>query len=170
MRTRSLLFLLLFLMVIYVAVRFDVPAKVKISATNLIYGDEMRGFTGFRLFVRSLNPQLEKDGLTQDVIYQELRTKLEKAGVKSLGTAEWQNVPGKPILNLLIDTTRTEANRYQYSVTIEVGKSERHSSGVYSEKIVILWSSSGMGEGDVADIRATINEELELFLKSRSGS
>jgi hypothetical protein len=69
-----------------------------------------------------------------------------------------------------VNATKTGDGRYQYSVTIEVGKSELLSSGAYSEKIKAIWTSSGMGEGDVADIRATINEEAGFFLKSHSSS
>jgi hypothetical protein len=170
MRLRSQIFVLLFLLAIFIAVRFDVPTKVKFGATNLIYGDEMRSFRGFRLFVESLIPELEKEGLTREMILRELTTKLEKAGIKSLGQAEWQKTPGKPALNVLVNATKTGDGRYQYSVTIEVGKSELLSSGAYSEKIKAIWTSSGMGEGDVADIRATINEEAGFFLKSHSSS
>ena len=34
-----MLFLLLFLLAIFLAVRFDVPTQVKMGVTNLIYGD-----------------------------------------------------------------------------------------------------------------------------------
>jgi hypothetical protein len=170
MRPRSQIFVLLFLLAIFMAVRYDIPAKVKFRATNLIYGDEMRSFKGFRLFVESLIPELEKEGLTREMILRELTTRLEKAGIKSLGQAEWQKTPGKPALNVLVNATKTGDGRYQYSVTIEIGKSELLRSGAYSEKINAIWTSSGMGEGDVADIQATITEETELFLKSYSNN
>ena len=65
MSTRSMLFLLLFLVAIFLAVRFDVPTQVKMGVTNLIYGDEMRGMKGFRVVVETVIPELEKEGLTR---------------------------------------------------------------------------------------------------------
>ena len=65
MSTRSMLFLLLFLVAIFLAVRFDVSTQVKMGVTNLIYGDEMRGMKGFRVVVETVIPELEKEGLTR---------------------------------------------------------------------------------------------------------
>lgn len=170
MSTRSMLFLLLFVLAIFLAVRFDVPTQVKMGVTNLIYGDEMRGMKGFRVVVETLIPELEKEGLTREALLEELSTTLEKGGIRALGDAEWQKTSGKPVLNVTVHATKTGDGRYQYSVTIEVGKSEGPDSFAYSEKIKTLWLTSGMGEGGVSDIRAMIKEEARFFLKSHSGS
>ena len=55
MSNRSLLFLLLFVLAIFLVVKFDVPTNVKIGVTNLIYGDEMRGVKGLRISVDAPN-------------------------------------------------------------------------------------------------------------------
>ncbi len=170
MRPRSLLFLLLFLLAIFLAVRFDVPTQVKMGVSNLIYGDEMRGIKGFRVVVETLVPELEKEGLTQEALLSELSAMLEKGGIRALGDAEWRKTSGKPVLNVTVVATKTGAGLYQYSVTIEVGKSEGLDSSAYPEKIKTLWITSGMGEGSVSDIRATVKEEARFFLKSHSGS
>jgi hypothetical protein len=170
MSTRSLLFLLLFLLAIFLAVRFDVPTQVKMGVTNLIYGDEMRGMKGFRVVVEALIPELEKEGLTQVGLLEELSTTLEKGGIRALDDVEWQKTSVKPVLNVTVHATKAGEGRYQYSVTFEVGKSEGPESGAYSEKIKTLWLTSGMGEGGVSDIRAMIKEEARFFIKSHSGS
>jgi hypothetical protein len=139
---------------------------VKIGATNLIYGDEMRGMKGFRVVVEPLSPELEKDGLPREKVLREFTAKIEKAGIRNLSDDEWQKTTKKPTINVTVNATKTGDGRYQYSVTIEVTKSEPQRSGAYSEKIITLWISSGMGEGDVADIRAAINEETGFFLSA----
>jgi hypothetical protein len=166
MSARTLLYLLLLALATFLAVRFDVPTKVKIGATNLIYGDEMRGFKGFRLDVELLNPELEKKGLTREGLLQELTARLEKAGVKKLAEEEWQKTPGKPALSLIVNATKGEDGRYQYAVTIEVTKSEPRGLGAGSEEVNTLWITSNMGEGNVADIRAAINRETGFFLRA----
>jgi hypothetical protein len=169
MSNRSLLFLLLFVLAIFLVVKFDVPMNVKIGVTNLIYGDEMRGITGFRVSVDAPNPELEKDGLHREEVRQELTAKIEKAGVKSLPYELWQKTPGKPSLSVSVQAVKQAGGIYQYTVTIEVTKTEAENSAPGSEKSKTIWSTYDMGEGDVSDIRTNINEITGIFLKAHSG-
>jgi len=170
MSNRSLLFLLLFVLAIFLFVKFDVPTNVKIGVTNLIYGDEMRGIKGFRVSVDAPNPELEKDGLRREEVLQELTAKIEKDGVRSLPDELWQKTPGKPSLSVSIQAAKLEKQNYQYTVTIEVTKSEAENSAPGSEKSKTIWSTYEMGEGGVSDIRTNINEITGVFLKARSGA
>ena len=169
MSNRSLLFLLLFVLAIFLAVKFDVPTNVKIGVTNLIYGDEMRGIKGFLISVDAPNPELEKDGLRLEEVLRELTAKIEKAGVRSLPYELWQKTPGKPSLNVSVQAVKQAGGIYQYTVTIEVTKSEAENSALGSEKSKTIWSIDEMGEGGVSDIRTNINEITGVFLKARSG-
>jgi len=169
MSNRSLLFLLLFVLAIFLVVKFDLPTQVKIGVTNLIYGDEMKNIKGFRVSVDSLNPELEKDGLRREEVLQELAAKIEKAGIRSLPYELWQKTPGKPSLSVSVQAVKLEKQNYQYTVTIEVTKSEAENSAPGSEKSKTIWSTYGMGEGDVSDIRTKIDESTGVFLKARSG-
>jgi len=170
MSNRFLLFLMLIMLATFLAVKFDVPAQVKMGVANLIYGDEMRGMKEFRLVVETLTPELEKEGLTRETLLKELSTMLEKGGIRVLGEQEWQKTSGKPVFNVEVYATKTGDKRYQYSVTIEVGKDEEPKPGTYSKKIKTLWLTSGAGEGGIKDISARIKDETSLFLKSHSGS
>jgi len=163
------LFLLLFVLAIFLVVKFDLPTQVKIGVTNLIYGDEMKSIKGFRVSVDSLNPELEKEGLTREAVLQTLTAALEKAGIKILSDEEWKQTPGKPSLSVSIQAVKLEKQNYQYTVTIEVTKSEAKNSAPGSEKSKTIWSTYRMGEGDVSDIRTNINEITGVFLKARSG-
>jgi hypothetical protein len=171
MRNRSLFTLLLFMLAVFLIVKFDMVTKVKVGVTGMIYGNEMRSMKGFRVVVASPSPELAKEGLSQETIRQELIAKLEKAGVKSLMEWEWQKIPGKPVLNVAVNSLKTGSGLYQYTVTMEVEKSEdlQTPAAVSSEKVKTIWSTSGMGEGDVSDVRTKINETANLFLKAYSG-
>jgi hypothetical protein len=169
MSNRSLLFLLLFVLAIFLVVKFDVPTNVKIGVTNLIYGDEMRSVKGLRISVDAPNPELEKDGLRREEVLGELTAKIEKAGIKILSDEEWRKTPGKPVLNVAILAVKVEKQNYQYTVTIEVTKSEAENAAPGSEKSKTIWSTHEMGEGGVSDIRMNINQIMGVFLKARSG-
>ena len=141
---------------------------MKIDVTNLIYGDEMRGMKGFRVVVEPLIPELEKDGLCREEVLQELTAKIEKAGVRSLPYELWQKTPGKPSLSVSIQAVKLEKQNYQYTVTLEVTKSEAEGSAPGSEKIKTIWAAYEMGEGGVSDIRDRINEKMGFFLRAHA--
>jgi len=168
MSNRSLLFLVLFVLVIFFVVKFDMTTQMKIGVTNLIYGDEMRGMKGLRVVVEPLIPELEKDGLRREEVLKELAAKVESAGIKILSEEEWRRTTGKPVLNATIQAAKLEKQNYQYTVAIEVTKSETGGRMSGSEKITTIWSTSGMGEGNAYDIRMKIHEITSVFLKARS--
>lgn len=170
MSNRSLLFLILFVLVIFFVVKFDMTTQVKIGVTNLIYGDEIRGLKGIRVVVEPLIPELEKDGLRREEVLKELATKVERSGIKILPEEEWRRTPEKPVLNATIEAVKLDKQKYQYTVEIEVTKSKTGGSMSESEKSKTIWSTSEIGEGNVNDIRKTFDEITSIFLKARSGS
>lgn len=169
MGNRSLLFLALFLLGVFLAVRFDLPTRVTIGMTNLLYGDEVRGVGGFRILAEVPNPEIRREGLTGESVRENLAAALVKAGVKSLTDEAWQKTPGRPSLGVSVQATKQTGGIYQYTVTIEAVRSESEGVLIGAEKSRTLWSTYKMGEGDVSDIRVKINEITAVFLKARSG-
>ena len=169
MSNRSLLFLLLLLLGVFLAVKFDLPTKVTIGVTNQIYGDEMRGIGGFRILAEVPNPEVEKEGLTGESVRRALAAALAKAGVKSLPDDLWQKTPGRPSLSISVQAVKQAGGIYQYTVTIEVVRSEAEGAAPGSERSKTIWSTNKIGEGDVSDIRKNIDEITDVFLKARSG-
>jgi hypothetical protein len=169
MGNRSLVFLLLLLLSVFLVVKFDLPTKVTIGVTNLIYGDEMRGIGGFRILAEVPNPEVEKEGLTGESVRVALAAALAKAGVKSLPDDLWQKTPGKPSLSVSVQAVKQAGGIYQYTVTIEVLRSEAGGAAPGAEKSKTIWSTYKIGEGDVSDIRKNITEITGVFLKARSG-
>jgi hypothetical protein len=168
MGNRSLLFLFLLLLGVFLAVKLDLPTKVTIGVTNLIYGNEMRGIGGFRILAEIPNPEIRKEGLTGESVCEALTAALEKAGVKSLPDELWQKTPGRPSLTVSVQAVKQAGNVYQYTVTIEAVRSEVEGAVPGAEKSKTIWSANKMGEGDISDIRLKINEIMDLFLKARS--
>ncbi len=164
MSNRTLVSLVILLIAVFLIVKLDVFTKVKVTVTNLIYGEEMRSIKSFRVVVDPLIPELEKAGLTREAVRQEIEATLEKNGIHSLTEEDWRKVPAKPSLNVTIDATKAEGGLYQFNVTISIIK-EEEKPGALAEKLKLIWLTSGMGNGGVTDIRARIAQELELFLK-----
>lgn len=168
MGNRSLLFLVLLLLGVFLAVKFELPTKATISVTNLIYGDEMRGIGDFRILAEVPNPEIRKEGLTGESVREALVAALAKAGVKSLSDELWQKTPGRPSLTVSVQAVKQAGNIYQYTVTIEAVRSEAEGAAPGADKSKTIWSTNKMGEGDISDIKVKIDEITDLFLKARS--
>jgi hypothetical protein len=168
MGNRSLLFLFLLLLGVFLAVRHELPMKATIGVTNLIYGDEMRGIGGFRILAELPNPEIRREGLTDESVREAMVAALAKVGVKNLTDELWRKTPGKPSLTVSVQAVKQAGGIYQYTVTIEAVRSEAEGALPGAEKSRTIWSAFKMGEGDISDIRAKINEITDLFLKARS--
>jgi hypothetical protein len=168
MGNRSLLFLVLLLVGLFLAFKFELPTKATIGVTNLIYGDEMRGIGGFRILAEVPNPEIQRQGLTGESVRETLIAALAKAGVKSLPDELWQKTPGRPTLTVSVQAVKQAGDIYQYTVTIEAVRSEAEGVVPGGEKSKTIWSTNKMGEGNISDIRAKIDEITDLFLKARS--
>jgi hypothetical protein len=169
MGNRSLLFLVLLLLGVFLAVRFDLPMKATIVMTNLIYGDEMKSIGGFRILADVPNPEIQKEGITGESVRGALTDALVKAGVKSLSEEIWRKTPGRPSLSISVQAVKQAGRIYQYTVTIEAVRSEADGVPPGAEKSKTIWSTYKIGEGDVSGIRAKIDEITDVFLKARSG-
>lgn len=172
MKNRTILILLLLLGAVYLVSKFDMITQVKIIAANILYGEELRHIKGFRVVVEAENPELKKQGLSEESIRQELSTRLQKAGINILNEDEWKKVPERPVFNLRIIADKSKESLQSFIVSMEITKSniQLHGSNIYStEKVKTIWSTSGMGEGGIINIREKIDELTGLFLKAYSG-
>lgn len=169
MGNRSIAFLLLLLLGVFLAVRYDLPTKATVGITNLIYGDEMKGIDGFRILADVPNPEIHKEGLTGEAVRETLAAVLQKAGVKILTDELWQKTPGRPSLTISVHAVKQPGNIYQYTVTLEAVRSESEGGGPGGDKNKTIWSANKIGEGNISEIRMKINEITGLFLQARSG-
>jgi hypothetical protein len=165
MSNRTLVSLVVILIAVFLIVKFDVFTKVKVNVTNLIYGEEMRSIKALRVVVDPLIPELERAGLSREAIRLEIEPVLTKSGIRVLNEEDWRKTKAKPSLNVTIDAMKTEGGLFQFNVTISIMKSEEERAGALAEKLKLIWLTSGIGEGGVADIRTRIAQELDLFLK-----
>jgi hypothetical protein len=172
MRNRTILILLLLLGAVYLVVKFDLITQAKIIAANILYGEELRHIKGFRVVVEVDNPELKKEGLSEESVRQGFITRLEKAGINILDEETWKKVPERPVFNLRIIANKNKEGLNSFVITMEVTKSDikMNGSNIYStERVKTIWSTSGMGEGNVMSIREKIDELTSLFLKAHTG-
>ena len=128
-----------------------------------------RGLKGVYVFVENLEPQIEKDGLTQNSIKRDVEMMLRKAKIKTLSKGEWFDMTGSPYLYVNPNVLKlTETKEYIYSISIALKQN------VYPvrEPIEILgaatWSVGGIIgiTPNLDKIRASVKELANKFIQT----
>jgi len=129
----------------------------------------LRGLGGVYVSVEKLNPEIVKDGLTEDLLLEDAELKLKMAGIRVLPKERWHDVEGSPFLYLNVNALKlSETKEYIYSTYIAFRQN------VYSmrEPIPILgattWSVGGIiGITHTLDkIRASVKGQMDEFINA----
>jgi len=168
MSNRSLVFLLVLLLSLFLAIKYDVPTKMKAGVMRIIYGAEITRLDGVLVQVEGPNPNIANEGFTSETVRADLVAKLAKAGIKSLSQDLWQKTPGKPSLTLSVLAVKQAGEIYQYTVILEVDKNEGEDASPDKVTRKIIWSSEKTGEGNVSAIREAIVNITNILLQSHS--
>lgn len=79
----------------------------------------LRGLKGLYITVERLDPEIRKDGLTEDDVRRDTTLILQKAGIKVLSKEEWFDHPGNPYLYLNTHVLRLgDGKEYIYSIHV----------------------------------------------------
>jgi hypothetical protein len=103
-----------------------IAVMAPLSISTLAFGFDaninkasLRGLEGVYVSVEKLNPEIEKDGLTEDLIRKDTELKLKGAGIRALSKKEWLSVEGSPYLYVSVNALKLrETNEYIYAIHI----------------------------------------------------
>jgi len=161
------------------AVAFDSDAKT------------LRGFKGVRVLVGSLEPEIEKEGLTVQQIQTDVELKLRLAGIKVLTKEEWSKEKGAPFLlasphliPYVLKVGKRNCRLYIFNINLTFRQNaylEKELPGpvsyssdkaVFSSHIdmtfaVVTWSVGTMGRtANLNKIRNEINDLVDEFINA----
>ena len=127
------------------------------------------------LVIEDLKPEIERDGLTTQIILDDTQNRLQSGGVNILDTkvpemakkrgADWLK-QGGPFLHIRPHILKTEKGKYAYNISAELCQSiilERE------EKIRmgggVTWSTHSFGiTAEIKEVRSKIMEQVGIFL------
>jgi hypothetical protein len=81
--------------------------------------ETLRGLPGVRLIVEKINAEVERDGLTTDLVRTTAETRLRTAGIRLLSQDEVTMTQGRPTIQILVQTSRSDS-LYAYCVEVSV--------------------------------------------------
>ena len=129
----------------------------------------LRGLKGVYVSVEGLSPEIQKDGLTEDLIRRDVESKLRMAEIRPLSKQERFDVMGSPHLSVNVNALILRDTReYVYSIQVTFRQN------VYPEREPILvlgattWSVGGIiGITHSLDkIRASVKGQVDEFIRA----
>lgn len=129
----------------------------------------LRGLQGVYVSVEGLSPEIQKEGLTEDLIRRDVESKLKMAEIRALSKEEWFDVMGNPHLNVNVNALiLRETKEYVYSIQVSFRQN------VYPEREPILvlgattWSVGGIiGITRRLDkIRTSVSGQVDEFIRA----
>jgi hypothetical protein len=80
------------------------------------------GLKGVMVFIEDVDSDVEKHGLTKNLLQKEVESRLRQADIPVLTRQEAFNTPGKAYLHLSLTTHNTGIDLYSYSIRIELNQ------------------------------------------------
>ncbi len=129
--------------------------------------ESLKGIKGFRLHIESLDPEIVRDGLKENVVRNDVELKLRLAGIKILTEFESFLEVGSPYLHVNANILKTRSGSYVYSVEVSTYQAVVLKRNQQHERIAPTWKTGGFGiTPDLNDIRSDIKNRVDQFLNA----
>lgn len=147
-------------------VLFSLLAACSAAAPVLAQADaadkSLAGLTAVTVAADSLDPAVEREGLTRDLIQREVEQHLRDGGMSVLAPKEGQSAPGQARLYVGINIMKGSPGIYNYSLELSLQervKLEREPQTIVTGE---TWSTGSIGMVGTARIGALITKITDL--------
>lgn len=144
-----------------------------ISVNGEIWGSDgpldratLKGINGFMILVENIDPDTERDGLTELQIQNDAELKLRMAGIKVLTDMERLETKAQAYVYIRANILKLDRGSYVYNVDVSV-EQPAFLKKDQSFATVSTWSKGNIGiTPDLEDIRSEIKNRVDNFLNA----
>jgi hypothetical protein len=152
-----------------------ITAAFLFCSTLMAQGDNelsrksLKGLTGVWVGIEPLDPDAEKDGLSEDQIQTDVELRLRMAGIKVLTQEQRLATPGMPLLYIRLNTFIYERS-YPFSINISLIQSvSLKRDPQISIDQATTWNVGDVGcvgPANVKQIRDVIKDHVDKFINA----
>ena len=131
--------------------------------------ESLRGLAGVEVFVDPLDSEIEQVGLSTDKLQQDIRQRLQKAGVKVLTERERLASPAAGVLLVRLETLHDRIGRYFYTTDLLLAQRvqlETHAGLGFS---AVTWKKLGtvstVADDNVKHLEDQALRKVDQFIK-----
>ena len=131
--------------------------------------ESLRGLTGVEVFVDPLDSEIEQLGLSTGKVQQDIRQRLQKAGVKVLTERERLASPTAALLIVRLDTLHDRIGRYFYSTHLLLAQRVKLERRAEPELSAVTWKRLGVvstvADDNVKHLEDQVLRKVDQFIK-----
>ena len=135
--------------------------------------ESLRGLTGVEVLVEPLDSDIERLGLSDDKIQQDVRQRLQKAGVKVLTERERLATPTAAVLIVRVETLHDRIGRYFYSTDLFLAQRVKLERQEEKELSAVTWKRLGVvstvADDNVKHLEDQVLRKVDQFIKDYLG-
>ncbi|OPY92591.1 MAG: hypothetical protein A4E73_00973 [Syntrophaceae bacterium PtaU1.Bin231] len=121
---------------------------------------------GVGILVEPIQPNIQryaqKAGLTTVQLQQDIRNRLQAAGIRTFPGDEWLKVQGRPVLYVNINTHETEKYWYAYDIRLELRQIVSLEVNPQIKTLADTWSINITGVANIGNMNIIRNDALVL--------
>ena len=131
--------------------------------------ESLRGLNGVEVRVEPLDSQIEQRGLSEGKIEQDIRQRLQKAGVKVLTERERLATPAAVLLIVRVETTHDRIGRFFYSTDLLCAQRVKLATPGAPEVSAVIWKRLGVistvADDNVKHLADQVLRKVDQFIK-----
>lgn len=140
---------------------------IKLKVINIIYSEDISSFKGFKVIEETLYSDVEIVRLVRESLEKDITELLQGKKIQVLTDKEWMQDEKRPRLKITISLNSTESKDvFMYVITVAVQTRESFEECTKKETLLDHWSSSTMGQGNIAEIKKAVMREVDLFIQT----
>jgi hypothetical protein len=131
--------------------------------------ESLRGLVGVEVLVDPLDSEIEQVGLSTGKLQQDIRQRLQKAGVKVLTERERLASPGAGVLMVRVETLHDRIGRYFYTTDLLLAQRVQLETHAGLEFSAVTWKKLGtvstVADDNVKHLEDQALRKVDQFIK-----
>jgi len=141
----------------------------RVCASDISIDDPvtLRGLQGFAVLVGDIEPEIEREGLTQAKLKRDMEVKLQAAGIDVLSTEARRRLQGAPVLYLYCLIQKGPMG-YFHEIVIQLREQVRLLRKPDHTTYAVTWANPGIigRSTKLSDVRAAAGEVVNIFINA----
>lgn len=127
----------------------------------------LRGLQGFGIVVGDIDPEIEREGLTQAELRRDMELKLQLAGIEVLSTEARGRLQGAPMLYLYCLIQKGPMG-YFHELVIQLREQVRPLRKPDHTTYAVTWANPGIigRSTKLSDVRGAAGEVVDIFINA----
>ena len=137
------------------------------KAHAIFEGESIRRIDSIYIGIENINPEIKKEGFSEQTVRRDLELKFRSAGIKIIGENEWLSLKGRPYLLITPIVKEISPNKYIYKIEMRIRQEARL---IRNPSVVIFcttWNIESFGTSNsISYIREDLKDLADKFLNA----